>query len=339
MTKRRIQATLSVGIVGLLGLSACAVPIPEFTPPPAESHVYPVLDDTRLERVLADVNDTLAQADEAAKRSELSPRVAGRASLMRGWEYSLAKATTAAELENPYSPQPLSTDPAVEVIAATEGWPREVMVITDPPAEGNIPLLLVLAQDEPRDPYSLRSWVRLLPATTTPQMHAPETGSALVAQDAEGLLLTPAEVVRAYADILNKGEESDFRDKFEEDMYQELLDEELKGLKDSLAIAGKVTQETKKRGSVYALETFDGGAIVVSGLRSNQTYEKTVAGAKMRVGEVVAAKNDGNAEVATKLTAVYEHMVAFYVPPADSTEKIRILGAERVLSAVKQPED
>lgn len=339
MNKRLTRALLGAGIAGTLALGGCAVPVPEFTPPPEESHVYPVLDETRLDRVLAAVNDTLAKADADGEKGELTTRIDGRARSMRTWEYALAKATTEAEMENPYTPQALSTDPAVEIVAATQEWPRHVVVITDPPAEGNIPLMLVLAQDGPRDPYSLRSWVRLLPATTTPQMHAPEAGSPQLEPDADGLLLSPEEAVSAYADLLNKGDDSEFKDSFEEDMYANLLKEELKGLNQSLSVAGKVTQKNGKRGDIYALETFDGGAIVISGMRSEQTYEKTVPRAKMRVGDLVAALNEGEADVATKLMATYEHMLAFYVPPADSDEKIRLLGAERVLAKVSKPDN
>ncbi len=339
MNRSLRSATLSLGVAGTLLLGACAVPVPEFTPPPAESQVFPVLDESRLDRVLAAVNETLKEADQDADKGELTPRVSGRAAQMRGWEYSLAEATKEAEMEDPYTPQPLGTDPAVSVIAATAEWPRHIMVITDPPEGGNIPLLLALAQDEPRDEYTLRGWVRLMPGVTTPQFHAPESGSEQLEPDAEGLLISPAETVSAYADVLNKGEESKQRKNFAEDQYQELLDEELKGLKESLDVAGKVTQETKEAGSTMAMSTFDGGAIVFGGMTSEQTYEKTVAQAKMKVGSLVAAKNDGEADVTSKLTAVYQHMIAFYVPAEDSDEKISVLGAERVLSSVKKPEE
>lgn len=334
---RRTAAGILLG--GMLAVSGCAVPVPEFTPPPEENEVYPVLDESRLERVLADVNDTLSQADDDQQKDELSPRVEGRAAQMRGWEYALAAATTEAELDKPYTPQPLGTDPAVEVVAATQDWPRQVMVITNPPEEGNTPVLMVLEQEDPRDQYSLMGWVRLMPGVTTPQMNAAATGSEQLADDADGLLLTPAETISAYADVLNKGDESDHAGDFADDPYRELIAKELTALAESLEVAGKVTQSTKEAGPVYALSTFDGGAIVFGGLTSEQQYEKTVPRATMKVGEAVAALNDGTATVDTKLTAVYQHMVAFYVPPSDADEKISALGAERILSKVTKPEE
>src|SRR5699024_3265408 len=101
----------------------------------------------------------------------------------------------------------------------------------------------------------------------------------------------------------------------------------------------KVTQETKPAGPTYALSTFDGGAIVLSGMTTEQEYEKTVQQAKMKVGSLVAAKNDGNSEVDSTLTAVYEHMVAFYGPAEDSADRSGRLGAELVRSSVKRPEE
>lgn len=322
-----------------LAMGACAVPVPEFTPPPAETQVYPVLDESRLDRVLAAINDTIAEADAEASRSELSDRVTGRAARMRGWEYALAKATEEAELEDPYTPQPLGTHPAVTAVAATDEWPRQIMVITDPPEGGNVPLLLALEQETARDHYALTGWVRLMPGVTTPQMHAPASGSTQVEAEAEGFLLSPADTVAAYADIINDGEEADDYDLFAEDAYRGLLAEELEALTSSLRVAGRVTQETTRTGPTVALETFDGGAIVFGGLKTVHTYEKTVANARMMVGDWVSAMNDGESEVSTKLAAEYQQMIAFYVPAADSSEEITVLGAERVLRSVKEPEE
>lgn len=339
MSRRVHNLAWAGALAAALTLGGCAVPVPEFTPPPADTQAFPVLDEGRLERVLISINETLREADAAADKKELSDRVTGRAAQMRGWEYSLAKATVKAEMEEPYTPQALSTDPAVSAIAATDEWPREIMVITDPPEGGNVPLLMMLRQESPRENYTLRGWVRLLPGVTTPQMHATASGSEQLEPDAEGLLLTPEETVEAYADVLNKGSKSKQVKKFSKDAYRELLTEERKALKESLEVAGKITHSTSAAGETMALSTFDGGAIVFGGMKTEQVYEKTVTGAKMRVGDIVSAKNGGEAEVETTLTAVYQHMVAFYVPPADSDEKISILGAERVLSSVKIPEE
>lgn len=339
MSNRMRTSIWAAALAGMIALSGCAVPVPEFTPPPTDTQTFPVLDEDRLEKVLVAVNETLRDADADADKEVLSDRVEGRAAQMRGWEYSLAKATEKAEMEEPYQPQPLGTDPAVSAIAATDDWPREVMVITDPPEGGNVPLLLMLRQETVRDPYSLRGWVRLLPGVTTPQMHATASGSEPLAPDAGDLLLSPEETVAGYADVLNRGKNSDEAKTFDMDPYRELLVEERKALAESVEVAGKISQKTEPAGETMALSTFDGGAIVFGGMRTEQTYEKTVEGAKLKVGDMVSAKNGGEADVETKLTAVYQHMIAFYVPPADSDEKITVLGAERVLSSVKKPKD
>lgn len=336
----RIRTGAWAGVLaGMLALGGCAVPVPEFTPPPGDTQVFPVLDDERLEKVLIAVNETLQEADSDADKEELSDRVTGRAAQMRGWEYSLAKATKKAEMDEPYTPQPLGTDPAVSAIAATDDWPREVMVITDPPEGGNVPLLLMLRQESARDAYTLQGWVRLLPGVTTPQMHATASGSEPLDPDAEDLLLSPEETVEAYTDVLNRGKDSKQAKNFAMDPYRELLIEERKALAESVEVAGKISQKTEPAGETIALSTFDGGAIVLGGMRTQQIYEKTVDGAQLKVGDMVSAKNGGEADVDSKLTAIYQHMVAFYVPPADSDDKISVLGAERVLSSVKKPKE
>lgn len=331
---RRTWATAGSAVLALT-LLGCAVEVPEFTPPPRDEQVLPVMDEARMDRVLAGVEEHVAAADADLKKDELPPRVIGRAAQMRGWEFTLAAKTKEIELETPYVPQPLTTDPLVEIIAATDTWPRQVMVITDPPPEGNTNLLLVLEQADPRAEYALMSWVRLLPGVTTPAADAAAIGSVQLAPDAEGLKFTPEAAIANYTDLLNNGSESKHADAFEEDSYRTLLEEELKALKEAVTRAGKMSQETTKVGSVYTLQTFDGGAIVVGGMKSEQVYDKTVSGAKMRVGGMIAALNGGTHEVQSKLIATYEHMVAFYVPPADSDKKVTLLGAERILSKVE----
>src|SRR5690625_4788715 len=91
------------GVCLALGVGACSVPVPEFTPPPVDAEVHPVLDEQRLDDILAQVNDVLAKADEDADKGELSPRIEGRAKQMRAWEYARSEDRRKAEVEEPRS--------------------------------------------------------------------------------------------------------------------------------------------------------------------------------------------------------------------------------------------
>ncbi|MPV50308.1 MULTISPECIES: hypothetical protein [unclassified Pseudactinotalea] len=337
MNARRIVAATATGMVILLGsagLTGCAVPVPQSTPEPESTTVYPVLDEGRLDRVLASVQTSLADADAALDPDLLPPRITERAEAVRAAEYRLAKATK--DDEEPYTPQPLGTDDVAAVVAATEDWPRTVMVATTPPAGSNAPRLLVLTQQEPRDDYSMVGWVRLLPGVSTPTVAASEIGVDPVAPDDPGLLIAPDEVAAAYAETVEKGDKADSADLFADDIYRTALRDEVKAQQKSLEVAGTVKNKVTAQDGVAALATADGGAIVYAGLTSTMTYERTVARSTMKVGSQYAALNDGEDEVDESITGSYLHMIAFYIPPADAGEdaQVSVLGAERVLTKV-----
>src|SRR5699024_8368067 len=141
----------AAALLAAAGLAGCAVPVPETTPEPESTVVYPVLDEGRLDRVLAAVQESLDAADAELDADLLAPRVTERAEQTRAAAYRLAKAT--ADEDDPYELQPLGTDDAAAAIAATREWPRTVMVVTPPPEESNAPRLLVLRQQDPRAEY------------------------------------------------------------------------------------------------------------------------------------------------------------------------------------------
>lgn len=334
MTSRRRIAGALLGLAGLAGLAGCAVPVPETTPEPESTVVYPVLDEGRLQRVLDDVRTELQAADEKLDPELLPPRIAGRAEESRAAEYRLAKAT--ADGDEPYEPRALGTDELAAVVSATKDWPRTVMVATNPPENTNAPRLLVLRQQAPRDNYALIGWVRLLPGVSTPQINAAEIGVDPVAPDDPGLIIAPDEVAAAYAETIEKGDDAEQADLFAENIYQENLRDELSAQQESLEVAGKVTRSFEVQDGVEALATADGGAIVFAGLTSTTKYERTVARSTMKVSAKYAALNDGEAEVDKSVTGTDLHMVVFYIPPADAPDgaQVSVLGAERVLSKV-----
>lgn len=330
--RRHRGAAVGIATAAVL-LAGCTVPLPDVKPEPESAEAYPVLDEGRLDRVLGHLDTALAEADSENDPDALPPRITERAETARAAEYRLVDATD--DDDDPYELQSLSTDEAAVIAAATEDWPRTVMVVTDPPEEANAARLLVLRQDEARDDYSLVGWVRLLPGVTTPETNSFDTGVAPVDPDSEDLVLEPSEVAGAYADLLDDGDDSEYADQFADDPYRELLTEEMTSLNDSLDVAGKVTQKTSGQEEVDALTTADGGAIVFGGMTSKQKYEHTVDRSTMNVGSLFAALNDGEAEVDNEITGTYAHMIVFYVPPADDEDaEVTVLGAERVLTEV-----
>lgn len=327
---RRVRAALAgVGLSAAL-LVGCSAQLPQPEPEAVAETPPPALDEDRLARILAEVQATVVEADKTRDPELLKPRVGGPALNMRAAEYKLADAT-----DGKSAPDALTTAPQVAAVAATEGFPRPVIVISQVPEGANLPLLLALEQSGAQDQYKLWGWVTLFPGIETPAMSHPDAGSAVVPPDADYLVAPPADVIPRYVDTLNKGD-SEYADQFADDPYKKTRAETTAELDKAIEAAGeaKVSAEPGDDGPL-SLATADGGAIVVGELRSNLTLRKTVPGSELRAGGTLGALLGSNTEVVGTVTGASDVLMAFYVPPADAEDKtIRALGATDVLVKV-----
>ncbi|UFU02106.1 hypothetical protein LQF12_11355 [Ruania suaedae] len=323
-------------------LAACAIPVPEPEAPPEQTETLPALDEPRLDRVLAELGEVIAAADEDRDAELLEPRVEDPALSVRAAEYALADAT--AEAENPYTPQPLTVASDVDIVAQTDTWPRTVMVVTEIPDEANGPLLLTLRQEAPRSQYLLQSWVRLLPGAEMPGTAIPGEGSAPVPDDAEGYVYTPTGALSAYAEVLSDSEADEAAD-FADDVFRDLVGERQGAASEAAEFeeAGEFAFSTSvPEQEVSTLATADGGYIVVGALRTRESYTKTVEGSELTVGGTIGLLDSEGGEIAdvgTSIDADYRLMVSLYVPPEGEDAQVRVLGAEEVLTEVSRSQD
>ncbi|WP_420110843.1 hypothetical protein [Pseudactinotalea sp.] len=316
-------------------LAGCAIPVPEVEAEQAPEGPQPALDEPRIDRMLDAIGAAIEAGDEAGTVNEIRPRIDGPAMHTRKAEYRLAAAT--ADSDNATTFQQLTTDPQVVVVSNEDEWPKRVFVFTTIADGMNTPLLLGLEQDDPREDYHLFAWVRLLPEVTTPATAIPAEGSPEVAPDADGLVLSPQQAIEGYADLLENGDDSDVADAFAEDIFRTYVTEDREAISESVEDAGEYTETFQLRQfDPVALETSDGGAIVIGALRSDQTYERTIDDSEMTVGGEIAALagEDDGIDVETSVTATYYMSVAFYIPPDADDAQIQVLGAERVLDTV-----
>ncbi|WP_127131687.1 hypothetical protein [Georgenia sp. SYP-B2076] len=322
---RRRRALAAGGALALALLAGCSADVPQPKPEPTAATPPPVLDEARTDRVLEEIGTTIAAADEAKDGEALAARVTGPALAIRRAEYALAQATGGRT-----APAPITTASQVEAVATTRDFPREAMVITQVPEGANLPLLLVLAQESPREQYKLWGWVELFPGTETPALINPETGSAQLPPDAEGLVATPKQVIERYVDTLNNPS-SEFAGQFAEDPYKTSSAKTIADLNAGIAAAGNatVTAAVGDDGPV-CLSTADGGAIVVSEVTSATTLRKTVPGATLTAGGAIASLLGSDTEVRGTVTGTADVLVAFYVPPAGGENTtIQVLGATK----------
>lgn len=331
MTRR--VAALAALAVAAGALAACTPEPPQPDPAPTAPTPAAVLDADRLERILGEVQATVEKADEALDPALLEERVAGPARELRTAQYALAAAS-----EGQYAPTALTMDTQVDVVAATEDFPRAAVSVSQIPEGGNLPILTVLRQEHARSQYMLWGWVELLPGVEMPPTATPETGSPAVPADAEGLVLSPEQTVAAFAERLNDPQ-AESADLFGEDRFTEDYRAFVTDLDTSIEAAGEASAsaEAGPHGT-GALGTVNGGAIVVGTVTWDLTIRKTVEGSTLRMGARFGALLGDDTEVRGTVTGRYLATVAFYVPPAGAGE-IEVLGASEALTEVTRDDE
>lgn len=330
---RTARGAVAAGIAGVVLLaSACAADVPQPTPEAVPSEAPPVLDEVRVERILADVEESLLRADAELDAELLGPRVESPAVEMRAAEYRLAEASGGERI-----PTPLTADRQIEVVGATDEWPRDVFVVTHVPEGSNLPLLLALRQDEPRGPYALWTWSRLLPGSNTPTTATAMRGSSQLAADAEGLLLTPGEALESYVDLLGDSG-AEHADLFGEDAFSEEYQASLEAIENAVDGAGEVSRaDSVDTDHLAALATEDGGALVVGVLESRLTISRTVEGSTVEAGGAIAELLD-DPVIEGVVHADYAVTLALVIPPEGSDEVIEVIAAEQILLDVQTEE-
>ena len=306
----------------LVGLTACAAPLPEPHPDAIPAVLPPALSIEQVDTILDEVAATLEEADTAGSADLLEPRVDGAANRIRTAEYILTAAGDTDALT------PIPADAQTLIVPTTDTWPRTVMVFTEPPEDLQAPLLLVLVQSEPRAQYELQAWARLFPAVQTPPTTEPEIGSEPVAAtDEEGLSASPESVISQYLDVLANGAKSEYAEEFTEDPLRAGIAATRKAFTESASVNGGSLTETYQPAGFgpYAIATADGGAIVVGVIETLTTI--TLADSVLTLGDQTAALL-GKKTVTSSVAFTWLSVVAFVVPPADSSEPIEVLGAE-----------
>ncbi|QJW36202.1 hypothetical protein [Cellulosimicrobium protaetiae] len=330
---RRARRHLGVagGLVGVLLLGACAVPLPTPQPDPTQDPAPPVLTESQETVVLDAVASALAAAGESNDPAQLDGRVTGPALAIRTSQLAVAAARGNADLVTE-----LPTDVQQVVIPTTQTWPRTSYAVSVQPESLQTPRLSVLEQAGARDAYELWAWVRLLPGVTMPSFADPSIGSEAVAPDDSDLLVTPTDAVAQYADVLNLGGGSGFAGAFEDDSFRTQLADRAQAWTTALEPAAgqyALTFTPNPDEQVRAVRTADGGALVVGAMTSleSMTAEE---GAQVPPDLETIKALYGTTAPTNVLKVGYVDVVALYVPPAGSEEKIRVLGNEHVATSV-----
>ena len=324
MSTRRVFLSGAVAAAVGAALAACTeveqdLPTPSAIATPS---AHPALTADKLTTILERIQTGLSAADAAKSPDALAGYLTGPAARVRAEEYAVAQATGDDKFVHTF----ITTSQA-GVAGLTTDFPRTALVVTEPAAEGEAPYLLILTQDDARNPYQMWGWARLSGQSQVPTTSTTVVGSESVSADATGLVATPQEVLDAYIDALNNPTGENGTAFADDTLRQRIAAEraiDLGGM-------GTVTV-TAAAGSdgFKGLRTTANGALVMTTVTFSTVYRNTVARSTITVGGTVAKMLGDNASVVGTVTVTYDAMVAFSIPSASEGGQSTVIGLDLV---------
>lgn len=324
MSTRRVFLSGAVAAAVGAALAACTeveqdLPTPSAIATPS---AHPALTADKLTTILERIQTGLNAADADKSPDSLVGYLTGPAARVRAEEYAIAQATGDDKFVHTF----ITTSQA-GVAGLTTDFPRTALVVTEPAAEGEAPYLLILTQDDARNPYQMWGWARLSGQSQVPTTSTTVVGSESVSADATGLVATPQEVLDAYIDALNNPTGENGTAFADDTLRQRIAAEraiDLGGM-------GTVTV-TAAAGSdgFKGLRTTANGALVMTTVTFSTVYRNMVARSTITVGGTVAKMLGDNASVVGTVTVTYDAMVAFSIPSASEGGQSTVIGLDLV---------
>ncbi|MDQ0868868.1 hypothetical protein QFZ70_001341 [Arthrobacter sp. V1I9] len=326
MAAAGVVAAAVVAGTGVAASATSPAPSPDSSAAPQDQSGSPVLLDAQFRRILEQVSSAADAGDAAKDAKKLAGRVGGTELEVRTQNYKIRSRVGSYEARMPVR----STKLLTTVVTSNRDWPRSVLAVTQ--GDGNVvPQLLTLVQSSPRENYKLVETNPLQPGTTFPTINRDGT-ETLAATDKTGLLYSGEEAMSGLADRLTSAD-SPFKDKLVEGKSSPYIADTLSyqaevvkaGENGNFSFTHKVVPE-----STIVFRTADGGALVLG--RINFGFEGTpkAAGDKLSIGDDAAALAGGK-ETTTGMVLSFAESMAVYVPPAGSTDPMKLVAATRGL--------
>lgn len=333
---RALVAVPALAVTAALVSGCSADAWPDFdgtpSPTPSESVIIPegqgtpAVTDAQAARILERIAAQTATADEKKDADAAAQRLTGPALAERKTNYRLTKA-----IKDFDALPAIPTTPIHPLLPqAYEGWPRMFLAVVE--ESGSAATIMTVTQESPWTPYKLSHIASLAP-TATMNLAASYIGAVAVPPDSSFLLLAPNQVAKAYADVLDKGDKSEFSDLFdaEADAFREQVAEtraqRLADFNKTGAQTGKLAFRTAAgAGDPLSLVTLDSGAIVAVTITENDTVTPTDEDAVIKVDNNKAVSTlTGVKQSATGFTTTYTDQLFFFVPAQGSTDRIQLL--------------
>jgi hypothetical protein len=321
-------------------IGASATPSPTASVIADDAQDAPVVTETQAKRILAKVAQTVSEADVAADGELASTRLAGAVLDERKANYLIRSKVA----DHPALPA-IPTEPLQIVLPqAYDEWPRTFMTVVGEEGDTTVaPTVAVLTQEDAWSEYKLTYLASLAASAEFPGGVAPATiGAALVPPDSPFLILEPQELAAAYADVVDKGENSASASLFEEegDQFRVKVAEDRRNRLEQFNQTGAETGSLTFSSAAGAypavgLATLESGAIVAVTLTETDTVKPTNSDAVIKLdGNATAEALAGTASSASGFQTNFSDQLFFYVPNQADGGQIRLLGyASNILSA------
>jgi hypothetical protein len=333
----RAFIAIPLAITILATSSGCSSTVEDTEPSPSPSvsaiDVPPVaLNEAQVNKILVDLEKVAKDADLVSDKKVLVSRFAGPALEQRTANYVLrTRSASVAPM-----PKIVSKPITFSLPAATDAWPRTLMVVTDESGDDALPQMLVLQQETPRSNYMLWYNIRLMPGSKIPEVPAAGVGAIPVEVDSLFLKLAPKDIATAYGDVLDKGAASLSFGLFDtsKDEFYKQVSESQKTQVENLT-TGKITfKHSLGNKNVMSLATSTAGALVAIYVKDTYVIRPKTRGSAVAVSgqEKVLLGADGSTR---GISSVYGDMMLFYVPALSDAAGIRLLGVTQGLISVR----
>lgn len=286
----------------------------------------------QITKILDDVEKIAEAADLTSDKQLLTPRFSGPALALRAAHYVLRARSTSIGALPKIVGEPIS----FSLPAATDSWPRTMMVVTDERGTEALPQMLVFQQANPRSNYRLWYNMRLMPGAEIPEVPSAEIGAIPIASDSLFLKLAPKDLANGYSDIIDKGASSlsfGLFDTTNDEFYRQVSTSQ-KSQVEALTNGKIAFSHSLGNKNVISLATSNAGALVA--IYMTDTYRITPKNRGSAVAVSGQEKLLLGADGSTRgVRSTYGEMLLFYVPALSDPEKIRLLGVTQGLLSVR----
>lgn len=322
----RRRAEGAAAVIALGGLVATGLAV---NPAPAQAQQQTaeapaVIVDQQAQRIIEDVAEKVAQADEAKELSTpVNRRLSGAARELRESNYKARE--RASELNELPA---IGTN--IRAIAATSDpeFPRIIVAVTDND-DGDVPQMLTLRQASARQNYRLISATPMVPGSELDYVGLDSAGLVNVDPNAEDLSYEPEQFFQDLAkNLSNEDEVEELTAMFEENPYIQLIREDQENQVEENPDANVRFGRSLVKDTIHGVTLPDGSALVTGTLRQT-TRISPEDGATLDLSDLTA-KLLGEDTIETPLTVQKFEQYTVLIPENGSEADVQILGVSEV---------